>query len=329
MKFQWTACLIICLLAAPALAGDVTLLHVRQGAQLYQGTAFKIGSRDGRDYYLTAGHNLRSATSGRIARGGRWQDVDLVAWSLQPDLGVVSLPADGSPAFQLASKPPATGAELSFGGYAGGQPRTSRGSVIRVDPSNGQLLASIPVHPGDSGGPLHVRNEICYGLVIEWLPDSTCGPSGCRRRNIGCRAVDSVTIAHWIRDRCPQAYYDCERPTPDPRPLPDSRSATPRPSGATGPRGDVGPTGPAGPPGRDADPAVAAARAIEILRRDYPHLFEPHSTGRGDPGPAGPPGPAGTVTVIVRDNGQEIHRAERVPAGKTIVVPIERTERTH
>lgn len=263
------------------------------------GSCVGIAVRDGKRYFLTAGHVIRGAQSVHISLDGGIQAATIHASTDEPDLALLSVADDGkSGVFPLYDGQVDKGTEVEFVGFIhGGRYSLRRGTLLGYLHS-GYIDTRITVDDGDSGGAVLLKGQtvgICKGYYT-------------RDRNTSLSVSSEVCIA-WLNSR----GFNFQNQTPGsatPAPQPPDRTppALPTdpgallqiqaqiaelrvliesgqlrgPAGKDGQNGVDGKQGPAGPPGPRGDSGPQGERGLIGL------------TGpQGERGPAGQQGPQG------------------------------------
>lgn len=155
------------------------LVNLPQADKLYDsGTAFFI-TDDG--YLITNDHVVRSVHKVRIKTKDQFFDAKVVKTDRQVDLALLKVEGSSFIALPLAAaKGPELGADVFTIGFPnidvqGFEPKYTDGKIsslagIRDDPSTFQV--SVPIQPGNSGGPLLSRYGSVDGVMVARLNDA-------------------------------------------------------------------------------------------------------------------------------------------------------------
>ncbi len=176
----------------------------------HEGTCVNIGNRNGRAYFLTAGHVVLGGTSPVVYLRDGGVEARIEAADREPDLGLLSLPMTPSVQDSFPVAEDVTETSLEFVGFTYGRAFTKR-QASRARRSNGLLIAVCHVDSGDSGGPFLEKNKV-VGIL-----SATDGTSG--------YASDCITIRRWLMGRVgfvPGSLTSPQPPTPT---LPQSQPA--------------------------------------------------------------------------------------------------------
>lgn len=139
------------------------------------GTAFFVTS-DG--YLVTADHVVRGIHTVRVKTGQKFFDAKVVKSDQKVDLALLKIDGSSFTALPLAGKKdPDLGADVFTIGFPnvdvqGFEPKYTDGKIsslsgIRDDPSRFQI--TVPIQPGNSGGPLINRYGAVDGVVVSVL----------------------------------------------------------------------------------------------------------------------------------------------------------------
>jgi len=278
------------------------------GSRAY-GSCVCIASRDGQDYFLTAGHVVARGGRAQISLGNGLHEARVLARASEPDLALLAIPSTGRAApFPVDQAAVPTGQEVEFVGFTRGGSFLHRRGAMLGSGGRGCVHARITVDDGDSGGPLLLEGRT-VGILSGYLVSerhvsiSTSGP----------------TIAAWLRSRgydftaepasrVPPVSPDYGRPLPSddlrpwlcpPGPLPTDDPPTTRSPGCELP---------------------ADASALQALLYKTDRLESLLASGqlrgeRGERGPAGPPGPVG-AQGLPGEPGATGERGDPGPPGR-------------
>lgn len=157
-------------------AGKSSLANLPQAEHLLgMGTAFFI-TADG--YLVTADHVVRGIHKVRVKIGTQYYDAKVIKNDQKVDLALLKIEGSSFTALPLAGKKdPDLGADVFTIGFPnpdvqGFEPKYTDGKIsslsgIRDDPSKFQI--SVPIQPGNSGGPLINRYGAVDGVVVSAL----------------------------------------------------------------------------------------------------------------------------------------------------------------
>jgi len=303
-------------LVAPAFAGDRGMC-VRGFQVVGQSTNHMTVTRiadfeDGRSAWLTAGHCVELGLPVMLVDGaGDAHEAEVIADSKNPDVALIRGPSFVEKRhFRLVDRAPRKAAIYSF------VVKRKKSYEVAIEDA-GELFGSVKAEQGESGAPAYTDDE-CYGLLIGNTEDvrecslDIYGRQVCRVRPGRVTFERSRTIIRWLETT---TYQPCVpnagnpiQPIPQPEPQPQSVG-----------RADC-----------DCEQQFAALRArVEQLEARKLVAGPAGPAGpRGEIGAQGPAGRAGTVTVILEDNGKQLHKASDLLSGSTVRVPIRRTEKT-
>lgn len=266
---------------------------------------------DGRSAWLTAGHCVEIGQPVMLVDGaGDAHEAEVVADSKNPDVALIRGPAFIEKRhFRLIDRAPRRAAIYSF------VVQRKKSYEVALEDS-GELFGSVKAEQGESGAPAYTDDE-CYGLLIGNTEDvrecslDIYGRQVCRVRPGRVTFERSRTIIRWLETT---SYQPCVPNAGNPIPIPQPEPQ-PQPVG----RADC-----------DCDQQFAALRARVEQLESRKIVAGPQGPAgpKGDNGPQGPAGRAGTVTVILEDNGKQLHKASDLLSGSTVRVPIRRTEKT-
>lgn len=168
------------------------LVNLPQADKLYDfGTAFFI-TDDG--YLITNDHVVRGTRRVRIKSKDNYFDATVVKTDPKADLALLKVEGDSFTALPLAGvKGPELGADVFTIGFPnvdvqGFEPKYTDGKIsslagIRDDPSRFQV--SVPIQPGNSGGPLLNRYGSVDGVMVARLNDAAIfAESGSMPQNV-------------------------------------------------------------------------------------------------------------------------------------------------
>lgn len=181
------------------------------------GTCVHIGTRNGRGYFLTAGHVVAGAGTAVIdLRDGKVQ-ARIEAADEDPDLGLLSVPDNVGleSAFPVAEE--VAGESFELVGFTRGGPFVRRSARL-LRRAGGLLVCAVQSDSGDSGGPYLDGNRV-VGIHMGVAAD-------------GKRATDCVTIRRWLTARvgfipCPPVASQPVPQRPQPGPPVEPTPATP------------------------------------------------------------------------------------------------------
>jgi len=168
------------------------------------GTAFFI-TDDG--YLVTADHVIRGIHKVRVKIGTQFYDAKVVKNDQKVDLAVLKIDGNSFTALPLAGKKdPDLGADVFTIGFPnpdvqGFEPKYTDGRIsslsgIRDDPSKFQI--TVPLQPGNSGGPLINRFGAVDGVVVGSLNDAVMlVESGSVPQNVNY-AVKTSTLREFL-----------------------------------------------------------------------------------------------------------------------------------
>lgn len=157
-------------------AGTSSVANLPQAQRLLCfGTAFFI-TDDG--YLVTADHVVRGIHKVRVKIGEKFFDAKVIRSDQKVDLAVLKIDGSSFTALPLSGKKdPELGADVFTIGFPnvdvqGFEPKYTDGKIsslsgIRDDPSKFQI--SVPIQPGNSGGPLINRYGAVDGVVVSVL----------------------------------------------------------------------------------------------------------------------------------------------------------------
>lgn len=302
------------LLCCPALAGDRGMC-VRgfqvAGPSTNHMTVTRIADfEDGRSAWLTAGHCVEIGLPVMLVDGaGEAHEGEVVADSKNPDVALIRGPSFVEKRhFRLVDRAPRRAAIYSF------VVKRKKSYEVAIE-DTGELFGSVKAEQGESGAPAYDADE-CYGLLIGNTEDvRECsldfyGRQVCRIRPGRVTFERSRTIIRWLETT---SYQPCVpnagnpiQPIPQPEPQPQ----------------------PVGRADCNCEQQFAALRLrVEQLEARKLVAGPAGPAGpRGETGAQGPTGRAGTVTVILEENGKQLHKQPDVLSGSTVRVPIRRTE---
>jgi S1-C subfamily serine protease len=185
--------------------------HKSSGAKLPQaeqlldyGTAFFV-TDDG--YLVTADHVVRGIHKVRVKIGGKFFDAKVVKAEQKVDLALLKIEGSSFTALPLAGKKdPDLGADVFTIGFPnpdvqGFEPKYTDGKIsslsgLRDDPSRFQV--TVPLQPGNSGGPLINRFGAVDGVVVGSLNDAVMlVESGAVPQNVNY-AVKTSTLREFL-----------------------------------------------------------------------------------------------------------------------------------
>jgi S1-C subfamily serine protease len=157
-------------------AGRSSMANLPQAEHLLgMGTAFFI-TADG--YLVTADHVVRGIHKVRVKTGTQYYDAKVIKSDQKVDLALLKIEGSSFVALPLAGKKdPDLGADVFTIGFPnpdvqGFEPKYTDGKIsslsgARDDPSKFQI--SVPIQPGNSGGPLINRYGAVDGVVVSAL----------------------------------------------------------------------------------------------------------------------------------------------------------------
>lgn len=307
------------LLLAPSAAwGQVAQVKVCVRGGCGIGAAVNIGPmKNGRDAWLTAKHVVSSGRV-QVAVSGQWHRARLLGVCPNADLALFSLRRVNPDYWCLADSAPPTGTRLSIYGYPHGQRQSGRRTAVF---DNGGFRGTVYV--GDSGGPL-VHDKRVVGIISGYYASD-------RRRISAARLSRTRRFVKNTLGYIPR----CHRPEPTRPP-----KEPPEPQPGTNPGCDCGDvsecdcgnvegrlTAIEGRQEKIAAAQAETARLLSELRAEMESKIaavEKQKGPRGPPGEKGERGPPGTITIVIREDGEQLYKLEHVKAGSDVQIPIQK-----
>lgn len=180
--------------------------NLPQADKLYDfGTAFFI-TDDG--YLITNDHVVRGTRKVRIKNKEKFFDAKVVKTDSKADLALLKVEGDSFTALPLAGvKSPELGADVFTIGFPnvdvqGFEPKYTDGKIsslagIRDDPTRFQV--SVPIQPGNSGGPLLNRYGAVDGVMVARLNDAAIfAESGSMPQNVNY-AIKASSLREFLK----------------------------------------------------------------------------------------------------------------------------------
>jgi hypothetical protein len=309
------ACLLL-LMAGSLPAGDRGMCV--RGYQVHGQSTFHMSVtriadfEDGRSAWLTAGHCVEAGPVMLVDGRGTAYEAEVIADSKNPDVALLRGPAfEDKRHFRLVDSSPRRASVYSF------VVERRKSYDISLE-DTGELFGNVKAERGESGAPAYNGDE-CYGLLIANTEDvRECsydfyGRQVCRVRQGRVTFERSRTIIRWLKTT---PYQPCE---------PDAAPVVPVPA-----ESQPQPVSRADCDCQDQFAKLSARiEALELRRSVAGPAGPPGPSGpKGSNGEQGPAGRPGTVTVILEDNGKQLHKASDVLSGSTVRVPIRRIEKT-